>query len=353
MNTIRFNPIWATVLCAIFLASCSAPSIKQRVLMPANAKAMQNSKTVAIVSFSGDENNEFSSQMETFFTNLRVQHKPYFKVVDRNMMESILQEQKISFRHGGLRTNDAANVGKLTGADTLITGFVRWPEFTNKRSKEKRSRCVKHEGKTKVTPLGVKFRKCLKQQEYYVKCTKQQGEFNFTLKVVSIKSGEIAFTKAYRAKTSNDYCKDNKSARKEESDLERIVIAKAIAQMRQDVAPYSVVLNIKLMKKDDSRMSSNEVAQSLLISGFKFAKSGRIDRACQQFEGANKSFPSSPAITHNLGVCAEVKNDFTTALALYKKADQLSQRPEKLINSALNRVNRREYQEAQVKKQLR
>jgi len=347
------SPVWVAILTAILLASCAAPTIKQRVLMPANAQGMQNSRTIAVVNFHGDENNEFSSQLETFFTNLRVQHKPYFKVVDRSAIDSILMEQKIHVDNGLLRGRGAVQLGKLSGADTIISGFVKWPRFTDKHFREQRSRCLKYEGKTSITPLKVKFRKCLKKQKYKVSCHKVRGQFNFTMKVVSIQTGEIVFTKNYKSNTDNKYCEDNKYAKEDTDKLEKLMISKAIAQMRRDVAPYSTVLSIKLMKKDDSRLSSNERAQQLLISGIKFAKDGRIDRACTQFENASKSFSYSPAIHHNLGVCAEVKSDFPLALRMYKKADGLSQRSEKLINAALMRVARRENQEAQVKQQLR
>ena len=95
-------------------------------------------------------------------------------------------------------------------------------------------------------------------------------------------------------------------------------------------------LNNGFMDRDQSKMPKS--VRNLLRLGLKFAESGRLDQACEAFQKAVLSFKRSPALYHNLGVCAEVSRDFDRALIFFKKADVLSTRPEELIGKALRRV---------------
>lgn len=123
--------------------------------------------------------------------------------------------------------------------------------------------------------------------------------------------------------------------------------------MRRDVAPYMMLVTIELMDDDDSDLGNNKHAQKLLESGIEFAKNSSMQRACSLFDEASKSYQHSPAIFHNLGVCAEMKKDFSLATSLYQKAESLLQKPDKLINAALVRVSSRMVKEKMVQKQLR
>ena len=75
-------------------------------------------------------------------------------------------------------------------------------------------------------------------------------------------------------------------------------------------------------------------------------------QACDNFQLATKSYAQSPALYHNLGVCAEIKNDLEQASSLYTQAASLSEKPVDLITKALARVNDRQAKNQQVAGQL-
>ncbi|MFV2057306.1 MAG: hypothetical protein ACC707_12615 [Thiohalomonadales bacterium] len=348
-----YTSLVGAIIVALLLTSCAAPKVKQNVLMPANSPGLQKAKKVAILKFSGDKNEEFSNKLETFFSTLKVKNKPYFTVIDQNVRDSILTERKIQIENGQLAGADAVNFGKLSGADTLISGLVKWPKFVDVPYKEKRNKCVKKATKKSRNALGLSYYKCLQYQDYMVNCTTMKGEFSFTIKAASVQTGEIVHSKNYKANAEDKHCSDSGVAKKDAAELERTVVKQAIAQMRRDVAPYLLLVTIELMEDDDSDLSKNKRAEQLLESGIEFAENNRMQRACSLFDQASKSYQFSPAIYHNLGVCAEMKKDFDLAENMYKKADSLLLKPEKLINTALVRVSERKLKEKQVQAQLR
>ena len=92
---------------------------------------------------------------------------------------------------------------------------------------------------------------------------------------------------------------------------------------------------------DDTDGINSTVAKGKLKSGLLFAKSGRLDRACELWQQARMEAPDSISIIYNIGVCAEASGDLTNALALYKEADQNLLEPDPVINDALSRVQSR------------
>lgn len=342
------------VIVVLLLASCAAPKVRQNVLMPANSVGLQNAKKIAVIHISGDREEEFSNKLETFFTNLQVNNKPYFTVIDQHARNSILVEREMQIEQGALLGNDAMQFGQLSGADTLISGYVKWPTFTNKSYTEQRTKCVqKATEESKGLLPGTKYRKCLKKAKYNVNCNKMKGKFNFTIKAVSVQTGKVVHTKNYTTVSEDKHCSDSSTAQKEPASVGEILVDQAIAKMRTDVAPYMMLVTIELMDDDDSDLGNNKHAQKLLESGIEFAKGSQMKRACSLFDEASKSYQHSPAIFHNLGVCAEMKKEFSLATSLYQKANNLLKKPEKLINAALARVSNRVQKEKMVQKQLR
>lgn len=405
------HPIYILFLISLLgsgIISCSATKVKQAVLMPANTNEMKNVKKLAIVGFSGDKNNQFSSKMENFFTNIKVKNKPYFTVIDHATLTRIMREQdnpiatdqtvgsnnsatntttnsnnpengenvgiSLSFKDpieilGALflstmdsaTTNakvssapttikpafsrdDAIKMARVSGADTIITGSVDGPRINNVPYKEDRSICVETE-KNKD--------KCKKYGSIKISCIKQQGTLNFVMKAVDVENGKITFSNNYSGRSENSYCTDTKSNMKPDSTLMTTALENAIQTVRNDVAPYIAIVTIELMDKDESGLSDNKNAKTLLETGLEFADKKQLRQACDNFRLASQSYNQSPALYHNLGVCAELKNNLDEALNLFNQASDLSKKPHNLISAALARVNGRMEKNKQVASQLR
>lgn len=331
-------------LLALFVAACAAPKIEQNVVMPANENGMQSVKKVAVLGFSGDPKQEFSIKLEAFLVNIKVNNKPYFTVVDRKALDVIIREQRMVSESGLFNEKDIVKVGELSGVDTVMNGFVKWPKMEYKSFYEDRGYCAKADSKGK----------CIKWGSKKVKCTQQLSRFSVTVKAVSVQKGDVVFSKAYNGSGNNKYCSDSIGASKMmPSELAKIAMSSAMKQMRRDMAPYTIVMTIKLMDGDDSSLEDNDNAIKLFESGLDFAGAKRMDRACEKFREATAVYNKSPALYHNLGVCSEINGELEKALRMHERADGLLDKPDELINVALNRVKTKMKNKSEVAGQLR
>lgn len=383
--------------------------------MPANADVMKNSKKVAVIDFHGDRDGIFTTKVESFFTNIRVQHKPYFAVVDPSMLDNILAEHftvpqtvlnqaaqltemadigaivslfnKIASSAPGLgnaapkpsrsvpkprtpkvstslprlstpsyvfRQTDAIRIGQLSGADTILTGVVKWPYVKRERYHKEKSECAKYERKeNKLTP-GIKSKQCVKYVKRKINCNRQISNIEFVIKAVSVNNNQITFTNDYSGQAKHEYCDDNKNATKVRPlKLSKTAMDNAIQKMRRDVAPYIVTLTIQLLDKDDSQLKENTAAKAAFDTALAFAKKGHLERACTDFHRAEQMYNESAAVYYNLGVCAEIKNDMELALQRYRHAEDLLKKPNKYVSQAFSRVHDRIEKEKRVQAQLR
>ena len=321
------NKICISVL-IILMVACAGPKIKQDVVMPAKENGMKSVKKVAVIGFGGDHQQEFAIKLESFLASVKVKNTPYFTVVDRKSINDIIKEQRMVSESGLFNEKDMVKLGKLSGVDTVVNGFVKWPKLETTSFNQERSYCVQTDKNGQCARWGTK----------QVSCRKQESNFDVTIKAISVEKGDITFSKNYIGTDNNIYCSDSGS-QKTASELAQNAIDSAMSHMREDIAPYIIVMTIELMTDDDSALDDNKEAYALFESGIQFADSKRMDRACEKFRAATAIYDKSPALYYNLGVCAEINGDLDKALSLHRHADGLLDKPSDHISAALVRVN--------------
>jgi len=87
-----------------------------------------------------------------------------------------------------------------------------------------------------------------------------------------------------------------------------------------------------LIKTSDTE---NKKAEKLLEDGEKFAVKGRWERACDIWKIAAEEEPQSPSPWYNLGICSERTGKLQMAFDLYRKADQLTTKPDQRITDRM------------------
>lgn len=328
--------------CNVIFA-CAAPQVTQTVSMPAKEASMTKVKKLAVVNFKGDKQRAFSTQLEALLASIQVQGAQYFTIVERDMLQKVLDELRLNAESGLVKDDDAVRLGELSGADTIVSGAVRGPKHEDIRSEQVRRRCNRY-----VEKDGHK--QCAEYISVKVFCTKQLAHIDFTFKAISVEGGEITFVKNYTGEASNLYCSD-KGQKQSRVHLAEAATRKAMDILRRDVAPYDVQVSLSLMKKDRSDINSQ--AKAHLKSGIEFAKSERMDRACEHFRLGVAAFAQSPALYHNLGVCSEIQSDYDKAMRMFKRADALLSKPDKMISSALKRIQVSKNNNDKLSQQLR
>lgn len=331
---------YTLIICILFLASCAAPTVKQRVLMPAHESSMAKSKTLAVLDFGGDYDGLFRSRLESYLNNIRVNGQQYFTVVERQALNSILQEQNLG-RDGRVDSRHAARIGRLSGAETMLMGVAQAPRTESSHFTKKIDECVQYDNNNKCVESVVKVLRCKKRVSY----------FQFTLKSVSVERGTIGFTRDYSANAGSSRCRGDQNALRPAVQLEDEAMQRALAKIRRDVAPYSVVLRISLMPADKV-IGSNKQAKASFNSGLKMANQGRFNRGCEVFRSLLLQHKQSPSLYYNVGVCAEISGNLDEAKKLFINADRNTNKPNKLITSSIRRIDQKKINRRRVDSQM-
>ena len=341
----------------VLLAGCSTPKVSQVVEVPARQSGMVNARKLAVFNINGDNNGIFTAQVESYLGNINVRHNRYFEMIERQKIDRIISEQRMVTSSGLFNEKDVVRLGKLSAADTLIMGSVSMPPMSVRQYTKKEEYC--------------KDKDCKQTEISYVSCAEKIANVDFTLKAVSVQQGNIIFTQSYSGKANNTFCGNGDGNRdsslckmhlaipalsnntacgdQNETGLRNEAIKQVLDNLRKDVAPYPVVLNIEFLEEDDYMSSATE---DKLEGAMEYVKQARIDRACGIFKDALAGDTNSPALYYNLGVCAEIGGDLDRAENLYNQADRKTRKPEKLISAAINRVKSMRNNQAAVSRQM-
>ena len=333
-TTVSAHKLFLSVIILLLMLTGCATKIKVNMLQPAEYHQASLTKTVAVLTFSGPNGQEFAAEIEGVLASKSIDDKQYFILVDRASIDKTISE--LQFSQSALTDQKtAAKIGKLVGAQGIYTGSITASQVKDSNYKEKRQECVRH--KIERDKKGNEYEgSCIQWRSYNVPCTKRDANFSVTPKLIEVSTAKILYSRNLSSSTSSSGCED-KSPPKSEQELLDKVKEDVKRQFIKDIAPYYITVEIKLMDSTDQINSSE--AKEKLKQGINFADKGRMDSACEIWGQARLLAPASPAILYNLGVCAESRGDAEAALNLYKQADKLIGKPDENITLALSRVS--------------
>ena len=335
------------------LAACAPPSVKTDLLMPAKQSAMNGVTRIGILPLKGDVGERYTARLQAHIANIRVKDAPYFTLVNVDR-DAVMRELKLS-DSAQFDEATALRLGKLVAADTLFSGSVTPPRVKTTKRLEERREC-----KTRISDQkDPQYGKCTEYKTKQVLCFTQNGVFKLTLRASSVETGTIGFIKDYQGRAEHGYCIDRGGQISKEALGER-AIGKVLAELRQDVAPYPVTMSIDFL--DFDRKSSigtkkfnfadrKDVSQRFKAA-MKNVKSNNTAAGCAGFREAAALFDRSPAIYHNIGVCAEIEADYDQAETFYRRAKTLSGGIA-MIDASLARLAKTRANAAKLADQLR
>jgi len=335
------------LICAILLTTGCATKVKLNMLQPAEYHQASLTKTVAVLPFSGTGGNEITSEVEGVLGGISIDGKNYFTLVDRNAIKAVIGEMELG-QSGMVDERTAVKLGKMVGAQGIYTGAVTRYNSSEGHYREERTECA--ERKIEYDKKGnPREGECIRWRKYYVNCTRRDGNFAFTPKLIEVQTGKIIYSRNISFSAQSSGCEDGQPP-KSESELIGQAMEMAKNSFRKDIAPYYIVREIKLMDSTNGIDSSQ--AKDKLKQGINFAGKQRLDAACELWGGAHTLAPNSVSIIYNLGVCAESRGDAAAALSLYKQADKLLGKPNDDITLALTRVTQMIKNQEKLKTQL-
>lgn len=318
------------VLAATVIMSACSSKATIRALEPAEIDRAASVKKVAVLYFENDHARDgvnFAAKLEAILTSYQIDDKNYFTVISHNDLDHILDAQKR--QHSGLYDdNKVVELGKLTGAQAIISGAISSASSNDTRYRETRTRDQCDSSGKNCTTV-----------EYDVSCTTRVIGLGVQVRMVDIERGDLITAQSFDASNEWSACRDRKETLPSRSQgLEKLSVQLA-QQFVSKITPRYISFNVSLL--DDVDISLSGEQEERFEAAIAFAESGRTDRAEYLFTQLHQEVQhQSYAIAYNLGVIKESKGDYGDAKRLYQTADHLALEPIDEINQAIERIDR-------------
>lgn len=336
------------LLLLLIAFGCAKPTITTTMLMPAKSTEVTALKSLAVMPFEGVGGNAFTAEVEAMLASVKLADTQYFTVVDRQNLKHVLKELELSMQ-ALTNPETAAKVGMLTGAKGIITGLINASHVSDSTYYVDRTRCAY--SITQKDKKGKDYEICAKYETVQVPCTKRTAIFSFTPKVIDVQTANVLYSETHKGLATSSVCRDKSTALQSSNELLQVAKEQAKASFRKDIAPHFVSVSIRLL--DSTEKISSDDALKKFDTAMTYAKSGRLDRACELWAEAKMVASQSPSILYNLGVCAELRGDYKSALDLYDKADKANAGFDETINSGILRVKDAIQKDQRLKEQLK
>jgi hypothetical protein len=203
--------------------------------------------------------------------------------------------------------------------------------------KQKDKRCVERDAS----------KKCTKEEEVQVNCTRRVANLTADLRIVRSSDGRIVYSSNKPSRQEITWCQGQSPARTGEEMINSMIgeIANGVAY---EITPHSETYRIRF------RESTKGLPKDL-NNRFKAAvKLSQRDlrAACVEWGAMNQATPNHPSIVFDLGLCAEAAGDLRGALGWYQQAiGLLGERSE--AGEGANRVQRRMMADADAAERAR
>lgn len=242
-----------------------------------------------------------------------------FDIVERSMLERVLQEQKLGMT-GIIDDSQAAALGKVLGVNAIITGVVSY-ESNDSRLTEKRTKYrSKEEG-------GGSY-------EISVECSERKVTGPMKMRVISVETGQILGNRELSLYNSDKKCADQeRGALASTQTLLRGAIDYTASAMASYISPYFALVEMELekVKANQYKDKADDAA--------KLAEKGQLGQAYLLYYGIYQEDQYNPEILYNLGILNEAVGNFADAKTMYETALSLKS-DEKEYQTALARVDK-------------
>jgi tetratricopeptide (TPR) repeat protein len=304
----------------MLLTSC-AKKITVKALNPPNYPQVIEYRRIAIIPFKGQGAELLSLEIEAALSNVYVNGKPFYQIIDRQSIKQILDEQ--NFTNSGLvDEKDAVKIGRLAGAEGIYTISVLNSRVFSSTTYEKRFRCID--------------RKCKSLEEYFVRCENLTAVFSFLPRLIDVETGKVVFAKTYTKEAFAKNCADYSYAISGITLLSEAK-KKAINEFLKDVAPYKTMQNVVILDEDDD--IKNDKDKEKFEKAITFLENNMMDKSCNILKELVEKYPESMVLNYDYGVCKEYFGDLEKAYNYYKKAYELMNEPVEEVKDAFNRIN--------------
>lgn len=307
----------APALVIATLSGCVANQAKVSMLQAPEVADASKYKTISVARFNGQYGDVVSNDLEASLMNAKIQDKPVYRSVIR-AGES---------RSIGGDPRSLASTARSLGTEAIFTGEVTRADVNDVHRQEKNFVCDRVEDPKKF------FSKCISGHDEIVNCIDRTAFMEVQVKLIDAQNGNQVYAEAISKSDKDTGC--GYTAPKDGRVMLGGLKAQILDQIQKKVVPHDRVVNIDLMEIDDGLRS--DAARKRFDGALKFAKEGRMDRACDMFRDIYDAEKKSVSLTYNLGLCEEAAGAFWKADEYYRIADRMTNEPNRILTAALTR----------------
>jgi hypothetical protein len=301
------------------MMSGCAQKVQIKALQPAEISRAAETKKIAVSPFNNDGVN-LSGKIEAKIAQHRLDGKPYFTTLSRQDLDKVLKEQKIQ-NSGLIDPSTAVEVGKVMGAQAIISGSVGKPSSSDTRYNETRTKCNKN---------GC--------WEVQVSCTKRTAGLASEIRMIDTQKGDIIYADTINKTGEWAHCSDDSKALPSTEMAAQTLAGYIGTAFVSKLVPHYVYFSVELL--EDADLEYSEQQKKLLENSLGFIKAQRYDKAEQLLARLIESTGEKSYVPiYNMGVIKEAQGKFEEAKALYNKADKLTIEPVQQINKAINHID--------------
>ncbi len=309
----------------VLLFSACSQKITIKALNPAEVGDMADKKKIAISRFKNDKYG-LSGKIESEIASQRLDDTRYFTLVSRKDLSKVMKEQKLQSSEM-LDETTASRVGKLIGAQAIVSGEIASASAVYGNHYENRMRCLKY----------VKNKGCVQFKHYRVLCKSIKASVSANINILDIESGLIIYGDAISKEYSRSSCYGNVLSKTQAIDR---LTSKIASEFVHKLTPHYIYFNVGLLDEIELEHVTDTQEQTFEYS-LEYIEAGRFDKAerilknlLDELDG--KSF----VVAYVLGVVYEAKANYESAKKMYYLADELTMKPIEEINVALLRIDR-------------
>jgi len=290
-----------------------------------SAKITNNSiKNIGVASFENDNISQ-SIQVNSAISNVQINNKKYFNLVDKKNIDLILNEQKLN-DSGLVNLIHNTQTNGLSQIETLVVGKVLLNNLTKSYFYENRTdyeTCVKT-----YTSKGKTY--CEQYRRFNISCQANKYTVKTKIKLIQVNNAEILFADTYDVSSRHKHCSDDTHILPTRK-IENTKLAKIIAnQLIKDIAPSYVYFSIELL--DDVDIDMTDKQETLFENALEMIKYKRIQKANQMLHNLNTQLKSkSYVVLYNLALTEESLGDINQAYQFLKKAEDISLKTDGII----------------------
>jgi len=320
---ITTHTILTLLTVVIFLQGC-AQKVSVKALEPAEISAASKTKKIAVTRFYPDYVN-LSDKIEAALSKQTIDGEPYFKIINRSDFKKILHEQKIQ-NSGLVDPESVIEVGKLTGAEALVSGSVDQPTLSDSYYYIERTKC---RGKGEA-------RQCWKVK---VSCQKRTIGLTAQIRLVDVSTAAVIFADNIHRQQQWQHCADDTRSIPSKRAGAQYLANNIANNFAYRLTPHYRHISVTLLEDPDRDYS--ELQERLLENALLYIEQSRFDKALQLLQRLIESTDAQSYVAlYDTGVIYEAQGNFEEARHYYNAADKLTIEPVEEISLAVNRIER-------------